>query len=78
MVFLKLYFENTNIERKNQQITNKHAKLLNMQRYRGSYMSAHVLLHLLNKLGKRGKMRGLLSILSLFGNKFNRFNNTRA
>ena len=24
--------------------------------YRGSYMSAHVLLHLLNELGKRDKM----------------------
>ena len=47
-------------------------------RYRGSYMSAHVLLNLLNKLGKRDKMRGLPSILSLFRNKFNNFNNTRA
>ena len=28
--------------------------------YRGSYMSAHVLLNLLNELGKRDKMRGLL------------------
>ena len=33
---------------------------------RGSYMSAHVLLNLLNELGKRDKMRGLTSILSLF------------
>ena len=46
--------------------------------YRGSYMSVHVLLNLLNKLGKRDKMRGLPSILSLFRNKFNKFNNTRA
>ena len=46
--------------------------------YRGSYMSAHVLLNLLNKLGKRDKMRGLPSILSLFCNEFNKFNNTRA
>ena len=45
---------------------------------RGSYMSAHVLLNLLNKLGKRDKMRGLPSILSLFRNEFNKFNNTRA
>ena len=45
---------------------------------KGSYMSAHVSLNLLNKLGKRDKRRGLLSILSLFGNKFNKFNNTRA
>ena len=41
-------------------------------------MSAHVLLHLLNKLGKSDKMWGLPSILSLFRNKFNKFNNTRA
>ena len=45
--------------------------------YRGSYMSAHVLLNLLNELGKRDKMRGLPSILSLF-HEFNKFNNTRA
>ena len=30
--------------------------------YRGSYMSAHVLLNLLNEFGKRDKMRGLQSI----------------
>ena len=46
--------------------------------YRGSYMSAHVLLNLLNELGKRDKMRGLPSILSLFRNEFDKFNNTRA
>ena len=45
---------------------------------RGSYMSAHVLLNLLNELGKRDKMRGLPSISSLFRNEFNKFNNTRA
>ena len=33
---------------------------------RGSYMSAHVLLNLLNELRKRNKMRGLLSILFSF------------
>ena len=46
--------------------------------HRGSYMSPHVLLNLLNELGKRDKMRGLPSILSLFRNEFNKFNNTRA
>ena len=46
--------------------------------HRGSYMSAHVLLNLLNELGKRDKMRDLPSILSLFRNEFNKFNNTRA
>ena len=45
---------------------------------RGSYMSAHVLLNLLNELGKRDKMRGLPSLLSLFRNEFNKFNKTRA
>ena len=45
---------------------------------RGSYMSDHVLLNLLNELGKRDKMRGLPSIFSLFRNEFNKFNNTRA
>ena len=34
--------------------------------YRGSYMSAHVLLNLLNELRKRDKMRGLPCILSFF------------
>ena len=46
--------------------------------YRGSYMSAHVLLNLLNKLRKSDKMRGLPSILSLFRNTLNKFNNTGA
>ena len=46
--------------------------------YVGSYMSALVLLNLLQKLGNRDKMRGLPSILSLFCNEFNKFNNTRA
>ena len=46
--------------------------------YRGSYMSAHVLLNLLNELGKRDKMQGLPSILSFFRNEFNKFNTTGA
>ena len=33
--------------------------------HRGSYLSALVLLNLLNELGKRDKMQGLPSILSL-------------
>ena len=49
-----------------------------LREYRGSYMSAHVLLNLLNELRKIDKMRGLPSILSLFRNKLNKFNNTRA
>ena len=51
---------------------------MNLVIYRGSYMSAHVLLNLLNELEKRDKMRGFQSILSLFRNEFNKFNNTRA
>ena len=46
--------------------------------HRGSYISAHDLLNLLNELGERDKMRGLPSILSLFRNEFNTFNNTGA
>ena len=46
--------------------------------HRGSYMSAHVLLNILNELGKRDKMRGLPNILSIFHNEFNKFNNKRA
>ena len=45
---------------------------------RRTYMSAHVLLNLLNKLWKRDKMRGLPNILSLFRNKLNKLNKTRA
>ena len=52
--------------------------VLKMDLYKGSYMSSHVLLNLLNKLRKRDKMRGSASILSLFRNEFNKFNNTRA
>ena len=44
----------------------------------GSYMSALVLLNLLNELRKRDKMRGFSSILPPFRNKFNKFNNTGA
>ena len=47
-------------------------------RYRGSYMSALVLLNLLYELRKKDKTQGLPSILSLFGNNFNKFNNTGA
>ena len=46
--------------------------------HRGSYMSAHVLLNLLNELRKRDQMRGLPSILSFFRNKFYQFNTTGA
>ena len=44
--------------------------------HRGSYMSDHVLINLLNELRKRDKMRGLPSIISLFRNEFNKFNKT--
>ena len=40
-----------------------------LDKHRGSYMSAHVLLNLLNKLGNIDKMQGLPSII-LFRNKF--------
>ena len=46
--------------------------------YRGSYLSACVLLNLLNELRKRDTMRGLPIILSLFRNELNKLNNARA
>ena len=61
--------------------------------HKGTHMSAHVLLnvlnelgkrykmqglHLLNELGKRYKMRGLPNNLWLLRNEFNQSNNTRA
>ena len=55
-----------------------HSELDDETRRWGSYMSAHVLLNLLNKLEERDKMRGLPSILSLFRDEFIKFNNTRA
>ena len=47
--------------------------IVNIEINRGSYMSAHVLLNLLNELGKKDKMRGLPSILSLFRKEINKF-----
>ena len=49
-----------------------------MSLHRGSYMSAHILLNLLNKLRESDKKQGLLNILSLFCNKFHKFNNSGA
>ena len=46
--------------------------------HKGSYMSAHVLLNLLNKLRTRDQMPGISISLSLFHNEFNKFNYTRA
>ena len=46
--------------------------------YRGSYMSAHVLLNLLNELGKKIRCEALQSILSVFRKEFNKFNNKGA
>ena len=43
--------------------------------HRGPYMSAHVLLNLLNELGKSDKMRGLPIILSS-RNEFDKVNDT--
>ena len=45
--------------------------------HRGSYISAHVLLNLLNELAQKYKMRGLQSILSLFHNEFDKYDKTR-
>ena len=46
--------------------------------HRGSYMSAHVLLNLLNELGKKIRCEAMPSILLVFPNEFNKFNNTGA
>ena len=46
--------------------------------HRGSYMSAHILMNLLNELRKSDKMQGLSSILLLFCNMFNKFHKTGA
>ena len=54
------------------------SKLFDTLKNRGSYMSAHVLLNLLNELGKSDKKRGLPSIFVTFRNEFNKFNNTGA
>ena len=40
--------------------------LLGTKIYRGSYMSTHVLLNLLNELGKRDKMRSLTAFYLFF------------
>ena len=42
----------------------------------GTYISAYVLLKLLNNLRKSDKMQGFPSILLLFRNELNEFNNT--
>ena len=44
----------------------------------GSYMSAYLLLNLLNKLGEKLRCEASLSILSVFPNVFNKFNDTGA
>ena len=45
-------------------------------RNKRSYVSANLLLNLLNKVKKKDKMQRLPSILSLFPNEFSKFNNT--
>ena len=40
--------------------------MVEVKLHKGSYMSVHVLLNLLNKLSKNDKMQGLPSMLSLF------------
>ena len=46
--------------------------------HRGSYMSAFILLNLLNELGKKIRCEAMPSFLSVFRNEFNKFNNTGA
>ena len=49
-----------------------------VQIYRGFYMSAHVLLNLLNELGEMIRYEDLPSIWSVSPNEFYKFNNTGA
>ena len=74
----KVHVKFKDFSRTSKRLSLRFQRLKTYEKYRGSYMSAYVLLNLLNELRKRDKMRGLLSILSLFRNKFNKFNNTRA
>ena len=46
--------------------------------HRGSYISAHVLLNLLNELGKKIRCKALPSNLSVFPKSLYKFNNTGA
>ena len=45
---------------------------------RGSYMSAHVSLNLLNELGEKIRCEAVPSILSISSNEFNKLNSTGA
>ena len=47
-----------------------------LKRHRGAYMSACVLLNLLNELGKKIRCEAVPSILTVFPNEFNKVNNT--
>ena len=60
----KLFFPNNYQEVDWEQSMDGHQHYLG--EHRGSYISAHVLLNLLNELGKRDKMRGLPSIYLFF------------
>ena len=57
-------------------VTKVSIKLTYCDEKRGSYISDHVILNLLNELGKSDKIQDLPSILSHFRNKFNIFINT--
>ena len=62
----------------NRVVMNHVIKRLSCILHRGSDMSAHVLLNLLNELGKKIRYGAVPSILSVFPNEFNKFNNTGA
>ena len=58
------------------EISAEKQKHINCDIHKGSYMSARIILNLLNELGKRDKMRGLQAFYLFFRNEFNKFNNT--
>ena len=66
-VFLQSIF--INIQLKAKYIRNSDKNIKNLQNHAinsGSYMSAHVLLNLLNELGKKDKMRGCAEHFTCF------------
>ena len=67
-IYVIMYIK-TVVERLKLMLVNLPNAVNNLAINRGSYMSAHVSLNLLNELRKRDKMRGLPSILSLFSQR---------
>ena len=61
----------------NEEKLTRNVMLSGLGLYRGSYMSAHVLLNLINELGKVIKCEACRAFYHFFRDEFNKFNNTR-